>query len=100
MKFKVKEQDGQTVVFLDGMLDTTSAPEFKELIDKLLEKDYLDLRMDLTGMNYISSVGIRAILTLIKKMVQRNQKLVFCGIAPAVKGIFDLSGLTEIITIL
>jgi len=95
MKIDIKESAGKTTVSLEGMLDTNSSPEFQKAVESILEKDGLDILVDLSKMEYISSQGIRTVLTLIKAVMSRQGKLEFSGVRPAVKEILDISGLSE-----
>lgn len=99
MNVKVTEQNGLTTVTLEGMLDSTSAPKFHEIVNKLLEKEDLNLVVEMSGLTYTSSQGIRTILTLIKAMLSRNGKLVFRNIRPAVKEVLDMAGISQAMVI-
>jgi len=82
-----------------GMLDTASAAQFQEEISKLLEAESIDISMNLSGLEYISSQGIRCFLTLIKAVMAKNGKLVFRNIRPSVREILDISGISQAMTI-
>ena len=99
MKIDIQKTDGQTVITLDGMLDSSSAAQFQETVNGILsEPADFDLLLDCSGLAYISSQGIRTVLTLIKASIARKGKLVFSGIRPAVKEVFDLCGLSQTMT--
>ena len=101
MKIDVTKQDGKTIISLDGMLDSSSAPQFHEVVDQTLQSDdsNLDIVLDLSNMTYTSSQGIRTILTLMKAMMARQGSLVFRGIQPAVREVFDMSGISQAMVI-
>ena len=99
MTLKTTENNGRTTTTLDGMLDSSSAPQFQDAINQLLEKDVLDIVVDLADLTYTSSQGIRTILTLIKAMMARNGKLVFRNIRPAVREVLDMAGISQAMTI-
>lgn len=95
----INEENGQTTITPGGMLDTSSSPEFQDRIAAVLGKENPDIIMEMSELEYISSQGIRCILSLIKTVMANNGKLVFRRIKPAVKEIFDISGLSQAMTI-
>jgi len=94
-----KISGGQTLMTIEGMLDSTSAPQFQERVTELLKDDNLDLIVDLAELTYTSSQGIRTILSLIKTMKQRNARLIFRNICPAVREVLDMAGISQAMTI-
>ena len=99
MNINVNTQDDRTVIALEGMLDSSSAPQFQEVINQQLTNDRLDLILDLGGLAYTSSQGIRAILTLMKGVMDSRGQLVFRNIQPAVREVFDMSGISQAMVI-
>ena len=55
--------------------------------------------VDCKGMTYICSSGLRVFLTLNKNIVAKGGKLVIRNLAPLVKGVFDMSGFSQIFNI-
>jgi len=99
MKTTVTENNGQTTIALDGMLDSSSSAQFQEIVNQHLEKENIDIVIDLSELTYTSSQGIRAILTLIKTVMSRHGKLVFRNIKPAVKEVLDMAGISQAMVI-
>jgi len=99
MNITTKNCGGKTSVTLQGMLDSASSAQFQELVQNLISQDSLDAVFELDGLEYISSQGVRTFLTLLKTAKTNGGKLVFKGIRPAVREIFDLSGLSQVMTI-
>lgn len=89
----------QTIITLNGMLDSTSAPQFQEIVDRLLKNETIDVVIDMTDLTYTSSQGLRIILTLIKAVIARNGKLIFRNIRPAVREVFDMAGISQAMNI-
>lgn len=99
MNIKVTEQGSQTSIILNGMLDSSSAASFQEVVDQQLAKEKIDLVVDMTDLAYTSSQGLRIILTLIKTVMQKNGKLVFQNIRPAVREVLDMAGISQAMNI-
>lgn len=76
LKIEKKNEGTKDTVFLTGRLDTATAPE----LDTFAEKELLntqELVLDFTGLEYISSAGLRVILKMQKFMnVKGTMKLI------------------------
>ena len=84
-------------VILKGRLDTTTAPELeKELEDSL--DDVTELIMDFETLEYISSAGLRVLLSTQKIMSERGEmKLIH--VSDTIMEIFEVTGFADILTI-
>ena len=80
-------------------MDAGNAGEFNEAFDAVLEKRPINLIIDLNGLQYISSAGLRSILTLIKGAKAANAALKFCGMQPMVADVFKVSGFSTMLSI-
>ena len=88
------------MVTLDGRLDTSNADKFQEDIAPLMEGDKPDIDIDCTNMEYTSSQGLRLFLMLQKSVMARSGKMVMRNMNPQVKEVFDITGFSNIITII
>ena len=100
MDIKINKLDQKTFVTLNGRIDTTNAERFQQDVAPLLEGDNPDIDIDCTGMTYTSSQGLRIFLMLQKSVIARKGKLVMRNMNPMVKEVFDITGFTNIITII
>ena len=100
MDVTINTQENKTLVVLNGRLDTTNADQFQEDIASLMEGDKPDIDIDCTGMSYTSSQGLRLFLMLQKSVLARGGKMVMRNINPQVKEVFDITGFSNIITII
>jgi len=100
MDVVINQQDNRTFVVLDGRLDTTTAEKFQQDIAPLMQGDNPDIDIDCAGMNYTSSQGLRLFLMLQKSVTARGGKMVMRNMNPQVKEVFDITGFSNIITIL
>ena len=67
MKIDFNTKDGELVVMLDGRLDTITAPELESFLGKNYE-GVTSLTFDCEKLSYISSAGLRVLLTAHKRM--------------------------------
>ena len=93
-----KKQDGTNLeITLEGRLDTMTAPELeKELNESLDDADTLTL--DFANLAYISSAGLRVLLSAHKVMSKKGGMKVV-NVNEIVKEVFDVTGFADILTI-
>ena len=93
-----KKKDGKDLtVSLSGRLDTVTAPELESELASSLD-DVENLVIDMTDLEYISSAGLRVLLTAQKTMNQKGtMKLI--NVNETVMEIFDVTGFVDILTI-
>lgn len=100
MNVTITNQDNKTLVVLDGRLDTSNADQFQQDITPLMEGDKPDIDIDCAAMSYTSSQGLRLFLMLQKSVMARGGKMVMRNMNPQVKEVFDITGFSNIITII
>ena len=93
-----KKQDGSAlVVALEGRLDTTTAPELEQELKNSLD-GVTDLTLDLAKLDYISSAGLRVLLSAHKTMMKQGQMKV-TNASEIVREVFDVTGFSDILNI-
>jgi len=92
---KIKEEciDGITVVALIGRFDAASAPEVEDHFQELISRCPARLLVDLSGVEYISSGGLRVIIMLAKAVGKVKGELRLCALNPFVTEVFQLTNL-------
>ena len=96
MEIKKTTEDAKTVIAVTGRVDTTTAPELEAGL-RLAGSETLTL--DLSGVPYMSSAGLRCLLAAQKKMMAGGGTMTVVGIQPAVKEVLDITGLSGILTL-
>ena len=97
MTIENKIENSTVTLKLTGRLDTTTAPELEKTLDSVLD-GARDLIFDMTGLEYISSAGLRVILKAQKAMnSQGSMKLT--GVNDSIMEVFDITGFLDILTI-
>ena len=93
-----KKQDGSAlVVALEGRLDTTTAPELEQELKNSLD-GVTDLTLDMDKLDYISSAGLRVLLSAHKTMMKQGQMKV-TNASEIVKEVFEVTGFCDILNI-
>ena len=97
MNINIEKENGAIVMRIEGRLDTTTAPELEKAINN--EGDELKkLVLDFKSVDYISSAGLRVLLTAQKKMnAQGSMELV--NVNEVVMDIFEMTGFADILVI-
>ncbi len=84
-------------VILEGRLDTTTAPDLeRELKDSL--DDVTELIMDFEKLEYISSAGLRVLLSA-QKIMSRQGEMKLIHVSDTIMDIFEVTGFADILTI-
>ena len=93
-----KEQNGSALTMkLEGRLDTTTAPQLEaELKDSLA--GVTDLVLDFEKLEYISSAGLRVLLSTEKVMKQQG-KMVLKNVCSDIMEVFEITGFADILTV-
>lgn len=82
---------------ISGRLDTQTAPELEKELNGIVT-GLKELTFDMTGLEYVSSAGLRVILKAQKIMnVQGSMKLI--GVNDNIMEVFDITGFLDILTI-
>ena len=92
-----QSENGKAVINLSGDLDTLTADELRNEVDGFLE-GVTDMTLDLEGLDYITSAGLRVILDIQKTMDNQGEMRVL-HVCEDVMDVFELSGFTKILTI-
>ncbi len=92
------QKEGETLnVTLEGRLDTTTAPELEAKLKSDLG-DSKELVFDFTGLEYISSAGLRVLLAS-QKVMNKQGSMKIKNVNDTVKEIFEVTGFSDILTI-
>ena len=94
----IKHEDGNTTVKLTGRLDTMTSSKLEEKLDDILG-DTVTLTFDFADLEYISSAGLRIILTAQKMLTKKGGSVSVINCQPDVKEVFSITGFSEIIPI-
>lgn len=99
MNVKVEFESSLAIVSLEGRVDTTNANEFENSMLQVLADGYTKIVLDCSGLDYISSSGLRVFLIVQKKITAAKGQFRLCGLQPEIVEIFDISGFTSIFSI-
>lgn len=86
----------ELVLTIEGRLDTTTAPALESEINAM--ENVTSLVIDMAGLEYISSAGLRVLLAAQKKM-NKLGKMTIKNVKDVVMDVFEITGFTDVLTI-
>ena len=93
-----KKVEGTTLtIALEGRLDTTTSPDLEEALAASLD-GVTALVFDFTKLDYLSSAGLRVLLSAQKRM-NKQGSMVICNVSEEIMEIFEVTGFSDILTI-
>jgi anti-sigma B factor antagonist len=84
-------------MIVSGRLDTQTAPELEKEMDGIIA-NLKELVFDMTGLEYISSAGLRVILKA-QKIMNTKGSMKLIGVNDSIMEVFDITGFLDILTI-
>ena len=97
MTIEIKKLGSEAIIEVAGRLDTITAPVLEQTVGENLE-GVQSLILDMKGLEYISSAGLRVLLSAQKKM-QKVGSMKLTGICEDVMEVLEMTGFADILTI-
>lgn len=97
MEIKELREEQKLTLFLDGRLDLNSAP----LLDAIIKTSLTDVRellLDFEKLEYISSAGLRVLLSA-QKIMKSQGRMTVRNVNDTVRDVFDITGFCDILSI-
>lgn len=90
-------ENGTLRIALEGRLDTNTAPQLEAELKTSLS-GITELELDFSGLEYISSAGLRVLLAA-QKTMSRQGKMTIQNVNETIMEVFEITGFVEILTI-
>ena len=97
MKITLTKEETRLTIALEGRLDTTTAPELEKVLKENLDS-VTGLTLDFAKLDYISSAGLRVLLSAHKAMITKDGMKIR-NVNEIVREVFDVTGFADILTI-
>ena len=97
MMIEIKKSAENTVVEIVGRLDTTTAPSLEKRLNEDMGETK-NLILDFKGLEYISSAGLRVLLSAQKRM-QKIGSMKLINVCESVMEVFEITGFADILVI-
>ncbi len=97
MKIEKTQAGSELTIALEGRLDTTTAPQLEAELKSSLD-GVTALTFDFANLEYISSAGLRVLLSA-QKIMSRQGSMKVTRVGDIIMEIFEVTGFTDILTI-
>lgn len=95
-----EEKKGDVLVLrFRGRLDAISSPAAEKRVFESINSGLIKLLIDFSGVSYLSSAGMRMLLSVSKKLKTLSGKLVICSISSNVMDVLKMSGFDHVLEI-
>ena len=88
-----------SIIALGGRLDAYASSDVEQKLNALVDADEVRLVVNLERLDYISSSGLRVLLTSLKKVRKREGDIKLAGMKPHIKEVFDIAGFSQLFSI-
>jgi anti-anti-sigma factor len=92
MEINCQKQDKALVMTLRGRMDRVAAMEFDRSFSEYLKKDERKFVVDMEGLEYVSSAGLRSLLAANQQLQDNKGQIRLCNVNGLVKEVFAVSG--------
>jgi len=96
MKIEVQSLKRVELITVVGRIDSSNASDFESALKELTEKGEYQLVLNMSGVEYTSSAGLRAMVSTLRECKKHNGDLRLSDPSPRVKEVLDLAGLTSL----
>ena len=94
-----KQQEGDTLLLsLKGRLDSVTAPQLQNALIPEFSNVKL-IRLDFTGLEYVSSAGLRVLLTGQKTAKAKGSSMILKNVSPEIQEIFEMTGFSDFLIV-
>lgn len=83
-------------ISLEGELDVSTSDKLKEYLHNLADKEMLDMKINLSNLDYIDSTGLGVMIGVLKKLKVGNKEIYITNPKSNVRKIFNITGLDKI----
>lgn len=99
ISIQIEEKEDKRLIRLEGRIDATCTPMLEKKIDGLLQEAPYKILIDFSHVNYISSAGLRFLLSATKKAKASQGMLVLYSVQDEVMEIIKMAGFERILQI-
>jgi anti-sigma B factor antagonist len=100
MEISIKQLKRVDVVTVSGRIDSSTAPELERALHSLLDADRFRICLDLENLEYLSSAGIKILISTLKTCKRWNRgDLRLANVPPYIAEVLELAGLTPLFKI-
>jgi anti-anti-sigma factor len=99
MELQTREYKRVNVIRVLGRVDASVAPKFEEALRQQVEGSHSNLVLEMDGTDYISSAGVRALISAQKALKAKGGAVLLAQPSDRVKEVLDIAGLDALFTV-
>ena len=99
MEISTKDMKRVSLVTVGGRVDSATAPDFEKALQALIQANRSQIVLDLKGVEYMSSAGIRGMVSALKAAKNVGGDVRLAQPSTRVKEVLELAGLVAIFTV-
>ena len=92
-------ESGKITLILEGVLDTTTAPQLQEVLIPAFD-EAMHITMDFSKLDYVSSAGLRVLLIGQKTANAKGASMAVSKVPDGIKEVFEITGFSDMLTII
>ncbi len=99
MQVSINSRDDVCIIEILGRMDSISSKEIEAKLNHVIDHNKNRIIIDLAAVDYISSVGLRVLLSALKRQKERGGSIKLTSLQPFVRDIFKMTGFDRIFSI-
>lgn len=99
VEIETQLEEKMALIIINGDIDASSSIQLDESLSKQLDNKHLNVSIDCSNLNYISSAGLGVFMSYIEEFKGSNQKFILFGLSEKVKNVFEMLGLDQLMNI-
>ncbi len=97
MEAQVEEKGDVVIVRVTGRLDAASSPQLEKKINSIIDSGHFKMVLNFSGVDYLSSAGMRLMLSVSKKLKHLEGKVVACSLNDEVMEVIKMAGFHQVL---
>ena len=97
--FQTTTDEGVMTLTMSGRLDADTTDRFAEVLTRVIDQGNHRLILECAGVDYMNSVGLRALMAAAKRIATLGGKIVLCAPHPRVVKLLEVAGFASILPI-
>lgn len=99
LRIELEEIEHRVILRIEGRLDAASAPLLERKINSLIDEDHFHLILDFSRVDYLSSAGMRVLLSMSKKLKVKKGVFILFSVTEDVNEVIKMAGFDKILHI-
>lgn len=99
LRIELEKLEHRVILRLDGRIDAASAPILERKINSLIDEEHTYLLLDFARVDYLSSAGMRVLLSASKKLAAKRGNLLLFSLVEEVSEVIKMAGFDKILRI-